>query len=119
MDTISEAEGFTSSVASVLFSAPPISNECYCRSHRKSNIRPVHISPSERGYKVSNQHGRHLHRVPALNRSSAEDCEIAVCQGKTRGQLWAPVAEWAGPDSWKEATAKVLSGGFRGKLLPL
>ncbi|TNN57262.1 hypothetical protein EYF80_032521 [Liparis tanakae] len=32
-----------------------------------------------------------------------EDCEIAVCQGKTRGQLWAPVAERVGRDSWKEA----------------
>lgn len=32
-----------------------------------------------------------------------EDCEIAVCQGKTRGQLWAPIAERVGRDSWKEA----------------
>lgn len=31
-----------------------------------------------------------------------EDCEIAVCQGKTRGQLWAPIAERVGRDSWKE-----------------
>lgn len=34
-----------------------------------------------------------------------EDCEIAVCQGKTRGQLWAPIAERVGRDSWKEAPA--------------
>lgn len=32
-----------------------------------------------------------------------EDCEIAVCQGKTIGQLWAPIAERVGRDSWKEA----------------
>lgn len=32
-----------------------------------------------------------------------EDCEIAVCQGKTRGQLWAPIVERVGRDSWKEA----------------
>lgn len=30
------------------------------------------------------------------------DCEIAVCQGKTRGQLWA-IAARVGRDSWKEA----------------
>lgn len=42
-----------------------------------------------------------------VNRTVVEDCEIAVCQGKTRGQLWAPIAEWVGPDSWKEAISKV------------
>lgn len=42
-----------------------------------------------------------------VNRRVVEDCEIAVCQGKTRGQLWAPMAEWVGRDSWKEATSKV------------
>lgn len=42
-----------------------------------------------------------------VNRTAVEDCEIAVCQGKTRGQLWAPIAEWVGRDSWKEAMSKV------------
>lgn len=42
-----------------------------------------------------------------VNRTVVEDCEIAVCQGKTRGQLWAPIAEWVGRDSWKEAISKV------------
>lgn len=50
-----------------------------------------------------------------------EDCEIAVCQGKTRGQLWAPIAERVGRDSWKEApstrASERLSCGLRSELL--
>lgn len=41
----------------------------------------------------------------------AEDCEIAVCQGKTRGQLWAPIDGRVGRYSWKDAAQGRLSRG--------
>lgn len=49
--------------------------------------------------RVGEQGGRAMRNSNGL----AEDCEIAVCQGKTRGQLWAPVDGRVGRYSWKDA----------------
>lgn len=62
MDTISEAERFTLSVATVLFSALPISNDCYCRSHRKSYVKyracaHIAVGTWSGGRKVSDRRG--------------------------------------------------------------
>ena len=74
----------------------------WCETHRDLQLTPVQ-DPHCCWSSTANSGTGESTKSECEHNGLVGDCEIAVCQGKTRGQLWEPIAEWVGRDSWKEA----------------